>query len=58
MDSHLTALWDYGHIESWSQRTPTILLEEAGFRGYDAGALDEFPSQEEIDRGSEKTLET
>jgi 2-polyprenyl-6-hydroxyphenyl methylase/3-demethylubiquinone-9 3-methyltransferase len=32
MDAHFTALWDYGHIKFWSQRTLTILLQEAGFR--------------------------
>jgi len=30
MDSHFTALWDYGHIKFWSKRTLTRLLEEAG----------------------------
>lgn len=32
MDDHFTALWDYGHIKFWSERTLRILLEEAGFR--------------------------
>jgi 2-polyprenyl-6-hydroxyphenyl methylase/3-demethylubiquinone-9 3-methyltransferase len=32
MDAHFTALWDYGHIKFWSQRSLTILLEEAGFK--------------------------
>ena len=32
MDSHFTALWDYGHIKFWSRRTLTALLHEAGFR--------------------------
>jgi 2-polyprenyl-3-methyl-5-hydroxy-6-metoxy-1,4-benzoquinol methylase len=31
MDSHFTALWDYGHIKFWSERTLTTLLAEAGF---------------------------
>jgi 2-polyprenyl-6-hydroxyphenyl methylase/3-demethylubiquinone-9 3-methyltransferase len=31
MDSHFTALWDYGHIKFWSRRTLTSLLEETGF---------------------------
>lgn len=31
MDSHFTALWDFGHIKFWSRRTLTFLLEEAGF---------------------------
>jgi 2-polyprenyl-6-hydroxyphenyl methylase/3-demethylubiquinone-9 3-methyltransferase len=31
MDAHFTALWDYGHIKFWSQRTLKTLLEEAGF---------------------------
>lgn len=32
LDSHFTALWDYGHIKFWSRRTLSALLEEAGFR--------------------------
>lgn len=32
MDSHFTALWDHGHIKFWSEKTVTVLLEEAGFR--------------------------
>jgi 2-polyprenyl-6-hydroxyphenyl methylase/3-demethylubiquinone-9 3-methyltransferase len=32
MDAHFTALWDYGHIKFWSQRTLSILLREVGFR--------------------------
>lgn len=31
MDDHFTALWDYGHIKFWSERTLGILLREAGF---------------------------
>ena len=31
MDAHFTALWDYGHIKFWSERTLGILLREAGF---------------------------
>jgi 2-polyprenyl-3-methyl-5-hydroxy-6-metoxy-1,4-benzoquinol methylase len=31
MDSHFTALWDFGHIKFWSRRTLTNLLIEAGF---------------------------
>jgi 2-polyprenyl-6-hydroxyphenyl methylase/3-demethylubiquinone-9 3-methyltransferase len=31
LDSHFTALWDYGHIKFWSKKTLTYLLEEAGF---------------------------
>lgn len=31
-DSHLTALWDYGHIKFWSVETLSALLREAGFR--------------------------
>jgi 2-polyprenyl-6-hydroxyphenyl methylase/3-demethylubiquinone-9 3-methyltransferase len=36
MDSHFTALWDYGHIKFWSRRTLGALLAEAGFQ------VDEF----------------
>jgi 2-polyprenyl-6-hydroxyphenyl methylase/3-demethylubiquinone-9 3-methyltransferase len=32
MDSHFTALWDYGHIKFWSIRTLRQLLTEAGFQ--------------------------
>ena len=32
MDDHFTALWEYGHIKFWSERTLRVLLEEAGFR--------------------------
>lgn len=32
MDAHFTALWDYGHIKFWSERTLTQLLQETGFR--------------------------
>jgi 2-polyprenyl-6-hydroxyphenyl methylase/3-demethylubiquinone-9 3-methyltransferase len=32
MDAHFTALWDYGHIKFWSEKTLRVLLEEAGFR--------------------------
>lgn len=31
MDTHYTALWDYGHIKFWSVKTLTALLVEAGF---------------------------
>lgn len=31
-DGHFTALWDGGHIKFWSEKTLTILLEEAGFK--------------------------
>ena len=31
LDSHFTALWDYGHIKFWSFRTLRALREEAGF---------------------------
>jgi len=31
MDSHFTALWDYGHIKFWSTKTLRTLLLEAGF---------------------------
>ena len=31
MDDHFTALWDYGHIKFWSERTLRVLLKEAGF---------------------------
>jgi 2-polyprenyl-3-methyl-5-hydroxy-6-metoxy-1,4-benzoquinol methylase len=31
MDSHFTALWDYGHIKFWSMKTLAALLHEAGF---------------------------
>jgi 2-polyprenyl-3-methyl-5-hydroxy-6-metoxy-1,4-benzoquinol methylase len=31
LDTHFTALWDYGHIKFWSERTLRALLEEAGF---------------------------
>jgi 2-polyprenyl-3-methyl-5-hydroxy-6-metoxy-1,4-benzoquinol methylase len=32
LDTHFTALWDYGHIKFWSVKTLGILLTEAGFR--------------------------
>jgi 2-polyprenyl-3-methyl-5-hydroxy-6-metoxy-1,4-benzoquinol methylase len=32
MDTHFTALWDYGHIKFWSIKTLRILLLEAGFQ--------------------------
>jgi 2-polyprenyl-3-methyl-5-hydroxy-6-metoxy-1,4-benzoquinol methylase len=32
LDSHFTALWDYGHIKFWSMKTLSMLLREAGFR--------------------------
>ena len=31
MDSHFTALWDYGHIKFWSEKTLRVLLDETGF---------------------------
>ena len=31
-DSHLTPLWDGGHIKMWSRKTLSQLLREAGFR--------------------------
>lgn len=31
-DSHLTALWDGGHIKFWSIKTLTTLFEEQGFK--------------------------
>lgn len=31
LDSHFTALWDYGHIKFWSTKTLGVLLREAGF---------------------------
>jgi 2-polyprenyl-6-hydroxyphenyl methylase/3-demethylubiquinone-9 3-methyltransferase len=31
MDSHFTALWDYGHIKFWSIKTLGQLLRETGF---------------------------
>jgi 2-polyprenyl-3-methyl-5-hydroxy-6-metoxy-1,4-benzoquinol methylase len=31
-DSHLTPLWDGGHIKLWSRKTLSQLLNEAGFR--------------------------
>lgn len=34
MDSHLTALWDGGHIKFWSERTIRKLLEETGFADF------------------------
>jgi hypothetical protein len=30
-DSHLTPLWDGGHIKLWSRKTLSQLLSEAGF---------------------------
>lgn len=30
LDSHFTALWDYGHIKFWSRRTLTRLFAEVG----------------------------
>lgn len=32
MDNHFTALWDYGHIKFWSERTLGTLLREVGFK--------------------------
>ena len=32
MDSHFTALWDYGHIKFWSEKTLTQLLLNEGFK--------------------------
>jgi 2-polyprenyl-6-hydroxyphenyl methylase/3-demethylubiquinone-9 3-methyltransferase len=32
MDNHFTALWDHGHIKSWSFRTLKALLEDVGFQ--------------------------
>jgi 2-polyprenyl-3-methyl-5-hydroxy-6-metoxy-1,4-benzoquinol methylase len=32
LDTHFTALWDYGHIKFWSIKTLAILITEAGFR--------------------------
>jgi 2-polyprenyl-3-methyl-5-hydroxy-6-metoxy-1,4-benzoquinol methylase len=29
LDEHFTALWDYGHIKFWSQKTLDMLLSEA-----------------------------
>jgi len=34
MDSHFTALWDYGHIKFWSVKTLGKLLSDAGFRSF------------------------
>lgn len=31
MDAYFTALWDYGHIKFWSNKTLGVLLKEAGF---------------------------
>jgi len=31
LDRHFTALWDHGHIELWSVRTLTQLLNKVGF---------------------------
>ncbi|MGH9714420.1 MAG: class I SAM-dependent methyltransferase [Candidatus Acidiferrales bacterium] len=31
LETHFTALWDYGHIKFWSRQTLGALLEEAGF---------------------------
>lgn len=31
LDTHFTALWDYGHIKFWSFKTLQTLLLEAGF---------------------------
>ena len=42
LESHFTALWDYGHIKFWSKRTLSHLLEEAGFtveRFYGVGRM-------------------
>jgi len=30
-DAHVGALWDYGHIKFWSERTLATLLAETGF---------------------------
>ena len=32
MDEHYTALWDYGHIKFWSEKTLTQLLLDEGFK--------------------------
>ena len=34
-DSHVSPLWDGGHIKFWSQKTLRSLLEEAGFTSID-----------------------
>lgn len=31
MDTHFTALWDFGHIKFWSWKTLSVLLKEAEF---------------------------
>jgi 2-polyprenyl-3-methyl-5-hydroxy-6-metoxy-1,4-benzoquinol methylase len=32
LETHFTALWDYGHIKFWSRDTLSTLLAEAGFQ--------------------------
>lgn len=43
LDSHFTALWDYGHIKFWSRATLTALLEEAGFEVDEFRGAGRFP---------------
>lgn len=44
MDSHFTALWDYGHIKFWSFKTLRSLLLEAGFRSVEFKRVGRIPA--------------
>lgn len=43
MDAHFTALWDHGHIKFWSEKTLSILLEEAGFTNIQFSRVGRIP---------------
>lgn len=44
MDTHFSALWDYGHIKFWSIPTLSELLKEAGFRDLTFKRLGRIPA--------------
>lgn len=43
LDDHFTALWDYGHIKFWSEKTLALLLKEAGFRSVEFMRVGRIP---------------
>jgi 2-polyprenyl-6-hydroxyphenyl methylase/3-demethylubiquinone-9 3-methyltransferase len=43
MDSHFTALWDFGHIKFWSEKTLAALLQEAGFQNLKFSGVGRLP---------------
>jgi 2-polyprenyl-6-hydroxyphenyl methylase/3-demethylubiquinone-9 3-methyltransferase len=43
MDSHFTALWDYGHIKFWSFKTLGGLLLEAAFKSVEFKRVGRIP---------------